>query len=178
MPLTPITQKEIYLATASGDYSGDLPEPITREEMYLKKIAENGSGGSVDAYTKAETDAKLLAKVDKVSGKGLSTNDFTPAEKEKLSNCQTGWIGTESEYNALTQKDFDLYFIYEDDTAVSNSNGALNMGKVESSEIPEKYDTLDVTAKDDIPDNFDSDDMLRDMQDNLEPDMQGGESSD
>lgn len=178
MPLTPITQKEIYLATASGDYSGDLPEPITREEMYLKKIAENGSGGSVDAYTKAETDAKLSTKVDKVSGKGLSTNDFTTIEKAKLSDCQTGWIGTESEYSALTQKDFDLYFIYEDDTAVSNYNGTLNMGKIESSEIPEKYDTLDVTATDDIPDNFDSYDMLRDAKDILEPDMQGGESSD
>lgn len=180
MALTPVTRTEIYLATASGDYSGDLPEPITREEMYLKKIAENGSGGSADAYTKSETDTLLTAKadkattytktetdaritekvaeivsdapedfdtlkemsdwidshedsaaamntaiqanttaitgkVDKETGKGLSTNDFTTSEKVKLSDCQTGWIGTESEYSALTQKDFDLYFIHEDD---------------------------------------------------------------
>lgn len=51
MPLTPITRKEIYLAKASGDYSGDLPEAITREEKYLKKIAENGSGGGGDSGT-------------------------------------------------------------------------------------------------------------------------------
>jgi hypothetical protein len=63
----------------------------------------------------SETGVDLNNKVDKVSGKGLSTNDYTTAEKTKLSNCQTGWIGTESEYNALTQKDFDLYFIHEDD---------------------------------------------------------------
>lgn len=44
-------------------------------------------GGSVDLSgyaTKAEMNSGLGGKVDKVSGKGLSTNDFTTAEKEKL----------------------------------------------------------------------------------------------
>lgn len=35
-------------------------------------------------YNKQETDALLLNKVDKVEGKGLSTNDYTAAEKNKL----------------------------------------------------------------------------------------------
>ena len=33
---------------------------------------------------------KLASKVDKVEGKGLSTNDFTTAEKNKLSNIEAG----------------------------------------------------------------------------------------
>lgn len=33
--------------------------------------------------------AKLGVKVDKENGKGLSTNDYTDEEKEKLSNVQT-----------------------------------------------------------------------------------------
>lgn len=46
-----------------------------------------GSGGDLsNHYTKSETDTKLNAKVDKVSGKGLSTNDYTSAEKNKLAS--------------------------------------------------------------------------------------------
>lgn len=35
-------------------------------------------------YTESEIDTKLSSKVDQVDGKGLSTNDFTTAEKNKL----------------------------------------------------------------------------------------------
>lgn len=35
-------------------------------------------------YTESEVDTKLSNKVDKVSGKGLSTNDYTTTEKNKL----------------------------------------------------------------------------------------------
>lgn len=213
MPEKPVTRKEIYLATASGDYSGILPEPKTREEMYLKKIAENGGGGgTVDAYTKSETDTLLSGKADLVNGtvplsqippaaierivtvandiarfalttaevqlgdtvkvtstnkmyfvidtdhldgelgyqvyvagkaaeavadqngdtidmtyvkaipgKQLSTEDYTTAEKQKLSNCKTVWEGTQSEYAALASKTYDLYMIYEDEE--ENQNG-------------------------------------------------------
>lgn len=44
----------------------------------------------VDTYTKEEIDAKLLGKVDAVVGKGLSTNDYTGAEKNKLSGVEDG----------------------------------------------------------------------------------------
>lgn len=51
------------------------------------KIDEVVAGGEVDLsnyYTKSETDSKVSNKVDKVTGKGLSTNDYTTAEKTKL----------------------------------------------------------------------------------------------
>ena len=51
------------------------------------KIDEAVAGGEVDLtnyYTKSETDSKISGKVDKVTGKGLSTNDFTTALKTKL----------------------------------------------------------------------------------------------
>jgi hypothetical protein len=38
----------------------------------------------LDKYTKAEIDDALSGKVDKVDGKGLSTNDFTTSDKNKL----------------------------------------------------------------------------------------------
>lgn len=50
-------------------------------------------GGLVDLssyYTKDEIDTKLAGKVDVVSGKGLSTNDYTTAEKTKLGGIADG----------------------------------------------------------------------------------------
>lgn len=44
----------------------------------------------LDKYTKVETDAKLNTKVDKVTGKQLSTNDYTTLEKSKLENIEAG----------------------------------------------------------------------------------------
>ena len=41
-------------------------------------------------YTKSETDTLLNGKVDKVAGKGLSTNDFTDADKTKLNGIESG----------------------------------------------------------------------------------------
>lgn len=43
-----------------------------------------------DIYSKTQVDTALNGKVDKVSGKGLSTNDYTTAEKNKLDGIATG----------------------------------------------------------------------------------------
>lgn len=40
----------------------------------------------------------LGGKVDVVSGKGLSTNDYTSAEKQKLSGIASGEVGTDWKY--------------------------------------------------------------------------------
>lgn len=41
-------------------------------------------------YTKGETNGLLDGKVDKVSGKGLSTNDYTDADQQKLGGIASG----------------------------------------------------------------------------------------
>ena len=43
----------------------------------------------VNAYTKQVVDNKLSDKVDKVEGKGLSTNDYDNSEKEKLADADS-----------------------------------------------------------------------------------------
>lgn len=44
-------------------------------------------GGTNPSYTKAEADALLNEKVDKITGKGLSTNDYTNEDKEKVASA-------------------------------------------------------------------------------------------
>lgn len=56
---------------------------------------------AIAADIKALT-ASVAGKVDKVSGKGLSTNDYTSAEKSKLAGLAT--VATSGSYNDLANK--------------------------------------------------------------------------
>lgn len=56
----------------------------------------------------------LNGKVSTVTGKGLSTNDYTNAEKASVAlSAETLTPISESAYEALTTKDQPLYFIYD-----------------------------------------------------------------
>lgn len=59
---------------AGGVLSGQYPNP----------------GFAADMATQGELDAVNAAKVDKVAGKGLSTEDYTTVEKTKLSGIASG----------------------------------------------------------------------------------------
>lgn len=64
-----------------------IAEIETSDYFFNEKNSSKGGGGGdipSDVYTKDEVDTKLGGKVDKISGKGLSANDFTTAEKTKL----------------------------------------------------------------------------------------------
>ena len=66
---------------AGGVLSGSYPNP----------------GFAVDMATQQELEDGLAGKVDKVAGKGLSTEDYTTAEKSKLSGIESG-----AQVNAIT----------------------------------------------------------------------------
>jgi len=54
----------------------------------------------------------INSKVDKIVGKGLSTNDYSNADKAKLDSIGEEWFGTRSEYEALgTYNPTTKYFI-------------------------------------------------------------------
>ena len=62
------------------------------------EIVKASTSGTVDltAYAKtADVDAKLDTKVDKIDGKGLSTNDYTTDEKTKVEKIKTDGNGKE-----------------------------------------------------------------------------------
>lgn len=90
------TRKAIVLtgATAADDviYSGCITSAVVEGET-LKLTKTNGEVITVD-FAIFATDAALKeglnTKVDKADGKGLSTNDFTTAEKNKLAGIASG----------------------------------------------------------------------------------------
>ena len=82
LPTTDISTTTIYLINVSGTNNYN-------QWMYINNTWSNIGSTSVDLtnyYTKTQTDTLLADKVDKVSGKGLSTNDFTNAYKSMLDN--------------------------------------------------------------------------------------------
>ncbi len=69
-------------------YQNDIPtklsalnKDINFDERYYTKS---------ETYTKTEVNTRLDGKVDKISGKGLSTEDYTTAEKNKLAGIEEG----------------------------------------------------------------------------------------
>ncbi len=72
---------------AGGVLSGTFPNP----------------GFAVDMATQAELDAVNAAKVDKVAGKGLSTEDYTSAEKTKLAGVATGATANSADATLLAR---------------------------------------------------------------------------
>lgn len=85
--------------------------------------ADTGGSGGTDLsnyYTKSETDTKLTTKVDKVSGKGLSTNDYTSAEKTKLAGL------TNYDDTAIKQQITDIETSIGDiNTVLDSINGEI-----------------------------------------------------
>jgi hypothetical protein len=82
LPTQDISTTTIYLVNVPGTTN-------YAQWMYINNTWSNIGNTSVDLtnyYTKTQTDTLLADKVDKVAGKGLSTNDFSDAYKDMLDN--------------------------------------------------------------------------------------------
>lgn len=71
-----VTQQKV---TAYDSHIADKSNP---HEVTYQQL-----GGTNPSYTKGETDTLLIDKVDKVSGKGLSSNDFTNSDKNDIATA-------------------------------------------------------------------------------------------
>lgn len=84
LPTSNIDTTKIYLVKDSAIESNSYSE-----YMYVggkwEKLGDFRSTVDLQPYAKTEyVNNQLATKVDKISGKGLSTNDYTTAEKNKL----------------------------------------------------------------------------------------------
>lgn len=89
LPTQDISLNTIYLVPKQSAGTQNVYD----EYIYVNNSWELIGDTEVDLsnyYTKTQTDTLLDSKVDKVSGKGLSTEDYTTSEKTKLSGIETG----------------------------------------------------------------------------------------
>ena len=120
--------------TTSDAYILNKPDVYIKTEVDAKLLekANNattiGGYGITDAYTKTEVSSIVDKKVDKVTGKSLSTEDFTSTYKEKLDsiednaevNVQSDWNISDTTSDAFIKNKPNIYLKSETDTLLNN----------------------------------------------------------
>lgn len=80
--------KDLSTNDFSNEYKTKLDGIATGAQVnVIETVKVDGTALAVDGKS---VDIDLSGKVDKVSGKGLSTNDYTTAEKNKLNGIESG----------------------------------------------------------------------------------------
>ena len=142
------SSKPTYTASEVGaDASGSAASALSSAKSYTDtKISAliNGAPTTLDtlkeiADAMAENDEVVEAlntaigtKVDKVSGKGLSTNDYTTTEKNKLAGIAAGAeVNVQSDWNATSGDAFiknkPTFLVSGKQTSTSSSDGGSNV---------------------------------------------------
>lgn len=82
-----VTEDSLSAVAISGSYNDLTNKPTIPAAVTVDSALSSTSTNPVQNKV---IDTALANKVDKVSGKGLSTNDFTTTEKEKLAGIAAG----------------------------------------------------------------------------------------
>lgn len=116
------TKQEVADAVAGVDVTEQLKDYAKKSELpsvdgLISKDEADATYQPIGDYLTEHQDISNLAtktevagKVDKVSGKGLSTNDYTNADKAKVDATPTFWVGTQAEYDAIATKDSKTFY--------------------------------------------------------------------
>ena len=83
----------------NGTYTVSLPNNLTKNDTFVVQSVQNEINNN---------------KVDKVSGKGLSTNDYTTTEKNKLAGIENG--ANKYTHPVYNSKESGLYKVTIDNT--------------------------------------------------------------
>lgn len=140
-------------ATASTIYAGIKDATYTDEEKVLTITKSDDSKVTVDLSDVASATkiaAALNTKVDKVDGKGLSTNDYTTDEKNKLSGIAAGAqvnviesVKVNGSALTVTDKAVNITIPAATVTGVDSADKFLSLSnKNVKSEIGLKYDNV------------------------------------
>lgn len=116
--------------SASGDDIYDEWMWVNTKYEHIGSTAADLS----DYYKKGEADKLLDKKVDKVTGKGLSSNDYTTAEKTKLASLEN-YDDTAIKAELATLHNYDDTDIKNDITALKTAENGL---KTDVSDIKEE----------------------------------------
>lgn len=109
------TKQEVADAVAGVDVTEQLKDYAKKSDVdgLISKDEADAAYQPKGNYLTEHQD--ISGKVDKVSGKGLSTNDYSDADKAKLDATPTFWVGTQAEYDAIAVKDNKtFYYITEE----------------------------------------------------------------
>lgn len=162
LPTSNISTTTIYLVPkATSETNNTYDEYINTDgtTQGWEKIGDT----SVDLsnyYTKSQADALLSNKVDKVNGKGLSTNDFTTTLKNKLDgiasgaevNVQADWNETNTSSDSYIKNKPNIPSGVVVDTSLSTTSTNPVQNKVITTELNKKANASSVPTNSAIVD--------------------------
>ena len=118
-------------------------------------ISEGGSSDLSSYYTKTETNNLLDNKVDKVSGKDLSTNDFTDAYKQQIDNNKTAIETLNGDSSVVGSVDSKVATAYSNATSYTDTECAKKVDKVSGKGLSTNDFTDELKTKLDNLENYD-----------------------
>ena len=121
-------------------------------------------------YTKSQTESLIDGKVDKVSGKGLSTNDFTNEYKSKIDGTDQHITAKVAEIVANAPEDFDTLKeisdwieSHEDSSAAMNTAINKKVDKVSGKGLSTNDFTTALKTKLDGLENYDDTEIKKEI---------------
>ena len=127
-------------------------DPITGK---WRVINEGGSSDLSSYYTKTETNNLLDNKVDKVSGKGLSTNDFTDTYKQQIDDNKTAIETLNGNSTVVGSVDSKVSTAYSNATSYTDTECAKKVDKVSGKGLSTNDFTDELKTKLDNLENYD-----------------------
>lgn len=127
-------------------------DPITGK---WRVINEGGSSDLSSYYTKTETNNLLDNKVDKVSGKDLSTNDFTDAYKQQIDDNKTAIDTLNGDSSVVGSVDSKVSTAYSNATSYTDTECAKKVDKVSGKGLSTNDFTDELKTKLDNLENYD-----------------------
>ena len=130
-----------------------IEQQIASKQDKINDLATIRSGAALGA-TALQEHQDISGKVDKVSGKGLSTNDYTTTEKNKLSgiesgaevNVQSDWDVTDSTSDAFIKNKPTIPSAITVDSSLSSTSTNPVQNKVVKSALDGKLSTSGTAA--------------------------------
>ena len=120
------------------------------------RLLEGGGSGDLSSYyTKTETNNLLNDKVDKVSGKDLSTNDFTDAYKQQIDDNKIAIDILNGDSTVIGSVDSKIATAYTDSTNYTDNECVKKVDKVIGKDLSTNDFTDELKNKLDNLDNYD-----------------------
>lgn len=159
LPLTDIDTKTIYLVPKATSEISNVYDEFIYANGSWEKIGDTAVDLSGYITTSAMTSA-LDNKVDKITGKGLSTNDYTNEEKNKLSgitagaepNVQSDWNQTDTSADDFIKNKPTIPSAVTVDSEIDGTSENPVQNKAIKTELDNKQDKLDFMEIEEIDD--------------------------
>lgn len=96
-------KSKLNIVTLSGINTGDETTETIKSKLGITAISGVNTGDETAETIRFKISTDLNNKVDKISGKGLSSNDYTTTEKNKLTGIATGAeVNVNADWNATS----------------------------------------------------------------------------